>query len=80
MLLFQKYQEHHLSNQADKDALYTTVVNTGLLTTNEAAIVAELNEIQGNSNNIGGYYQPTDSLADAAMRPNVTLNAILESL
>jgi len=44
---------------------------------NEAKIVAELNEIQGKSVNIGGYYQPNDALADAAMRPNALLNSIL---
>jgi hypothetical protein len=39
----------NLSNQVDKDVLYSTVVNTGALTTNEAAWLSYHNErIQGN--------------------------------
>ena len=47
---------------------------------NEEKIISELNQIQGNPSNIGGYYQPDDSLANTAMRPNSTFNTILESL
>jgi isocitrate dehydrogenase len=48
------------------------------LETNEYKIIKELNEIQGNAMNIGGYFEPNDVLADAAMRPNSTLNSILQ--
>ncbi|ARV14565.1 NADP-dependent isocitrate dehydrogenase [Polaribacter sp. SA4-12] len=72
------YWAEGLANQ-DKDAelkaSFSKIAND--LKANEDKIIAELNEIQGNENNIGGYYQPTDSLADAAMRPNSTLNSIL---
>ncbi|MFD0994030.1 NADP-dependent isocitrate dehydrogenase [Tenacibaculum geojense] len=44
---------------------------------NETNIVNELNEIQGKAVNIGGYYEPNDELADAAMRPCSILNNIL---
>ena len=75
------YWAEGLANQ-DKDAelkaTFTKIAND--LKENEAKIVSELNEIQGSSNNIGGYYQPTDSLADAAMRPNTLLNSILASI
>jgi hypothetical protein len=38
-----------LSNQADKDALYATVINTGVLTTNEAAWLSyQYERVQGN--------------------------------
>jgi len=47
------------------------------LETNEYKIIKELNEIQGNAMNIGGYFEPNDVLADAAMRPNSTLNSII---
>ncbi len=47
------------------------------LENNQEKIIAELNEIQGSSINIGGYYEPNDILADKAMRPNSTLNSIL---
>ena len=44
---------------------------------NEENIISELNDNQGATVNIGGYYQPNNALADAAMRPNSTLNSIL---
>jgi isocitrate dehydrogenase len=39
-----------------------------------------LNESQGNVNNIAGYYLPNEDLANNAMRPNNTLNGILEGI
>ncbi len=75
------YWAEGLANQ-DKDASlkaeFTSVAKE--LKDNEAKIVAELNEIQGTAVNIGAYYQPTDSLADAAMRPNTILNNILKAI
>jgi len=50
------------------------------LTKQEEKIVAELNEAQGPSMNIGGYYFPSDELASKAMRPSETLNTILSTL
>ncbi|MEN3324603.1 NADP-dependent isocitrate dehydrogenase [Mariniflexile soesokkakense] len=47
------------------------------LTENETAIVNELNQIQGNPVDIGGYYEPNDALINKAMRPSKTLNSIL---
>ncbi len=47
---------------------------------NTDTIVNELNTVQGKAVNIGGYYEPTDSLADPIMKPSETLNAILESI
>lgn len=48
------------------------------LIANEAAIVAELNAVQGKPMNIGGYYMPDDEKAFAALRPSKTLNQILD--
>jgi isocitrate dehydrogenase len=47
------------------------------LATNEDTIINELNSVQGTPVNIGGYYQPNDQLASAAMRPSKTLNGII---
>ncbi|MGB0891781.1 MAG: NADP-dependent isocitrate dehydrogenase [Flavobacteriaceae bacterium] len=47
---------------------------------NAETIVNELNNVQGKTVNIGGYYEPTDSLADAIMKPSKTLNTILASI
>jgi isocitrate dehydrogenase len=46
---------------------------------NESKIVQELNRVQGNAVDIGGYYAPRLDLASKAMRPSVTFNAALES-
>ena len=50
------------------------------LADNEAAIVAELIAAQGDAVDIGGYFQPDDAVASAAMRPSATLNAIIDSI
>ena len=49
------------------------------LAENEDAIVAELNEVQGDSVDIGGYYYPDSEKTTAVMRPSKTFNAALES-
>ncbi|WP_166383074.1 NADP-dependent isocitrate dehydrogenase [Polaribacter sp. 11A2H] len=66
----------------DKDAeLKATFSKVAVeLKNNESKIVAELNEIQGDSVEMGGYYLPNENLADAAMRPNATLNIILNAI
>jgi isocitrate dehydrogenase len=50
------------------------------LAADEAAIVDELNAVQGQPVDIGGYYVPDPALVSAAMRPSATLNAALEAL
>ena len=63
------------NNDADLKAAFTPVAEA--LTANEATIVDELNRVQGKPVDIGGYYQPNDDLASAAMRPSATLNGII---
>jgi isocitrate dehydrogenase len=50
------------------------------LATNEDAIVTELNDVQGQPVEIGGYFWPKRDLVAAAMRPSATLNEALASL
>lgn len=50
------------------------------LAANEQTIVEELIAVQGKPVDIGGYYQPDEALASAAMRPSQTLNAIIDAL
>jgi isocitrate dehydrogenase len=50
------------------------------LAADEATIVAELNAVQGEPVDLGGYYAPDPSKASAAMRPSPTFNAALASL
>lgn len=46
----------------------------------EEAIVAELLEVQGKPVDLGGYYKPSDELADKVMRPSTTLNDVVDGL
>ena len=46
----------------------------------EDAIVAELNGVQGQPVDIGGYYSPDPDKASAAMRPSPTFNAAISLL
>jgi isocitrate dehydrogenase len=50
------------------------------LTENEDTIVAELNSVQGEPADLGGYYRPDRVLAAKVMRPSTTLNAIIDGL
>ncbi|HYQ30055.1 MAG TPA: NADP-dependent isocitrate dehydrogenase, partial [Polyangiaceae bacterium] len=46
----------------------------------ESVIVQELVEAQGKAVDVGGYYQPDEAKASAALRPSKTFNDILASL
>ncbi|KTT64252.1 isocitrate dehydrogenase [Pseudomonas oryzihabitans] len=50
------------------------------LTADEAKVVAELNGVQGQAVDIGGYYHPDQAKTSQAMRPSATLNAALAQL
>ncbi len=50
------------------------------LAANEKKIVEELLAVQGKPADVGGYYQPDDQKASAAMRPSGTFNAILSAV
>ncbi|MCT9818864.1 NADP-dependent isocitrate dehydrogenase [Microbacterium sp. W1N] len=46
----------------------------------EDAIVAELNAVQGEAVEIGGYYHPDAALVATVMRPSQTLNTIIDGI
>ena len=50
------------------------------LADNANIIDRELVAAQGSAVNIGGYYQPSASIASDAMRPSATLNAIIDAI
>jgi isocitrate dehydrogenase len=50
------------------------------LAKSESAIIAELDAAQGQPVDMGGYYNPDDELAAAAMRPSATLNGIIDTI
>ncbi|AXT20583.1 NADP-dependent isocitrate dehydrogenase [Flavobacteriaceae bacterium AU392] len=75
------YWAKGLANQSKDDALkaqFTPIYEQ--LNTNEEVIVNELNSIQGQSINIGGYYESNEELTGKAMRPSVTLNKIIDAI
>lgn len=75
------YWAQELAKQTDDAALaeiFTPFAEA--LTSQEEAIVGELNGVQGSPADIGGYYQPDDAKADAVMRPSATLNEALATL
>jgi isocitrate dehydrogenase len=50
------------------------------LAEHEQVIVDELIAVQGSPTDIGGYYQPVPSLAEAVMRPSTTFNEAIATL
>ena len=75
------YWAQALAGQTTDPALsseFTPVAEA--LAAREEAIVAELNAIQKQKVDLGGYYQPDDGLADAAMRPCAMLNEVIDGI
>jgi isocitrate dehydrogenase len=65
------------SDDADLAARFEPLAQA--LSDNEQKIVGELDAVQGQSVEIGGYYRPDTDKVAAAMRPSETLNEALES-
>jgi len=75
------YWAQALAAQNDDAALkaaFAPVAKT--LADNEAAIVGELNGVQGKPVDIGGYYHADLAKIVAAMRPSATFNAVIDAL
>ena len=66
------------SKDAELKALFTPIA--AKLAAAEDDIVKELLAVQGKPIDVGGYYQPDDVKATAALRPSKTLNDILATL
>ena len=76
-----KYWAEALATQNDdKDLKNTFATVAKAMNDNEEKIVAEIAASEGKATDIGGYYMPNDELAEKAMRPSATLNAIIESI
>ena len=68
------------SQDADPELAARFAAVASALAENEAAIIEELNAAQGQAIDVGGYYNPDDALAAAAMRPSATLNGIIDAI
>ena len=74
------YWAQALAEQADDIELQSKFAPlANKLADNETLIVSELNEIQGQPADVGGYYFPEESRVQGAMRPSATLNTVFES-
>jgi len=72
------YWAEAIAGQSDDKELaehFSALAKT--LAENEEAIVAELNEVQGEAVDIGGYYYPDPEKTTSVMRPSKTLNEAL---
>ena len=75
-----KYWAEELANQEEDSELKTKFAPLAqALSENEDKIVAELNDVQGQGADIGGYYKPDQQKLSQVMRPSATFNQALAS-
>jgi isocitrate dehydrogenase len=75
-----RYWAEALAAQQDDPALAQRIAGVAKqLAGDEQKIVAELNAVQQQPVDVGGYYRPDAQRAAAAMRPSPTLNAIIDA-
>jgi isocitrate dehydrogenase len=75
------YWAQELTGQSDDPELAARFAPLAdALSANEATIVDELNAVQGEPVDVGGYYRPDPERTVAAMRPSRTFNDALEAI
>ena len=75
------YWAQALAEQTQDQALRSIFSDVAQqLADNEEQIIGELNDAQGRSVDIGGYYHPDPELMATAMRPSATLNGVLDAI
>ncbi|MCK4919990.1 MAG: NADP-dependent isocitrate dehydrogenase [Bacteroidales bacterium] len=75
------YWAETLSEQtedAELQAKFKEVANQ--LKENESKILSEIAAAEGKATEMGGYYKPNKDLVSKAMRPSLTLNAIIDAI
>lgn len=76
-----QYWADALANQTDDAALAAKFAPVAKeLKEKEDTIIKELLAVEGQAQDIGGYFHPDDAKAEKAMRPSATLNAIIDSI
>jgi len=75
-----QYWADALANGADAELAEKFAPVAAALKENEAKIIEELLSVEGKAQDIGGYFHPNDELAEKAMRPSATLNAIIDAI
>ena len=66
------------TQDAELQAQFASVAEA--LSINELVIINELNTVQGEKVELGGYYQPNPKLLSKVMRPSETLNKVIDSI
>ena len=75
------YWAEALAAQEKDDALKTRFAEVArALAADEATILEELLEAQGEPVTLGGYYHPDEALVTKTMRPSATFNAIIDAM
>lgn len=75
------YWAQALAAQTEDAELQKTFASVAeKMTNNEDTILKELNDVQGQKVDMGGYYFPDFDKTSAAMRPSNTLNSIIDSI
>jgi isocitrate dehydrogenase len=75
------YWAQALAAQAKDPAMKARFVEVAtMLEKNAGGIAEELLASQGDPVDMGGYYRPDDALAEKAMRPSTTFNAIIDAM
>ena len=75
------YWANELANQTEDATLKATFEKViADMKAQENDIVSELNNAQGSTENMNGYYLPDTATTFAAMRPSATLNTIIDNI
>jgi len=75
-----QYWADALANGSDAELAAKFAPVAKALKENEEKIMEELLAVEGNPQDVGGYFHPNDALASKAMRPSATLNAIIDAI
>jgi isocitrate dehydrogenase len=75
------YWARELANQTEEATLQSIFEDVATkMETHEDRIISELNDSQGENEDINGYYFPDEKLVYDVMRPSATLNTIIDNL
>lgn len=75
-----QYWADALANGANAELAAKFAPVAAELKAKEATIIEELLAVEGTAQDIGGYFNPDDAKAEAAMRPSATLNSIIDAI
>ena len=75
-----QYWADALANGEDAELAQKFAPVAQTLKENEEKIIKELLDAEGKAQEIGGYFNPNEELAEKAMRPSATLNDIVNNI